>query len=148
MRYHLGEDGIMSHTARRLECCLKIARRYMPDLKRRPGWGLSSVWFRTTALYLEAIRAYADRGNIARLLLTFLALPFSLLAMTGFYFLETPRPRGQYLRNGDEPPQDMTMDRQTKLHLALWLWIIGVFAAYMAQFRDFIGPVLNSLGFE
>ena len=101
LRYHMGDAGIMSHTARRLSCCLKIARRYMPDLKRRPGQGLTSVWFRTTALYLEAIWAYARKGNYARLLFMALSLPFSLLAMTGFYFLGTPPSRGRYLRNGD-----------------------------------------------
>ncbi|NQV83962.1 MAG: hypothetical protein HQ494_09095, partial [Rhodospirillales bacterium] len=98
LRYHMGKGGIMSHTARRLQCCLKIARRYMPDLKRRTGPGLPSVWFRTTALYLEAIRAYGRKGRFVQLLLTILKLPFSLLAMTGFYFLGTPPPRGRYLR--------------------------------------------------
>ena len=102
LRYHMGEDGIMSHTARRLKCCLKIAQRYMPDLKRRPGPGLPSVWFRTTALYLEAVRAYGQKGRYVRLLLTALALPFSLLAMTTFYFLATPPPRGRYLQSGPD----------------------------------------------
>jgi glycosyltransferase involved in cell wall biosynthesis len=102
LRYHMGEGGIMSHTARRLKCCLKIARRYMPDLKRRAGPGLPSVWFRTTALYLEAVRAYGQKGKSVRLLLTALALPFSLLAMTTFYFLATPPPRGRYLQSGPD----------------------------------------------
>lgn len=102
LRYHMADGGIMSHTARRLRCCLKIARRYMPDLKRRPGPGLPSVWFRTTALYLEAIRAYGGKGHYARLLLTALALPFSLLGMTTFYFLATPPPRGRYLQSGKD----------------------------------------------
>ena len=99
LRYHMGEGGIMSHTARRLTCCLGIARRYMPDLKRRGGFGLSSVWFRTTALYLEAIRAYGAKGRVARMMLTALSLPFSLLSMTGFYFLGTPLSRNHYLRD-------------------------------------------------
>ena len=38
------------------------------------------------------------------------------------------------------------MDRQKMLSRALWLWVIGVFAAYMVQFRDFAGPILNFLG--
>ncbi len=98
LRYHMGDGGIMSHTARRLSCCLKIAMRYMPDIKRRPGQGLRSVWFRTMALYLEAIRAYGGKRRAGRLLLTVLELPFSLLAMTVFYFLATPPPRGWYLQ--------------------------------------------------
>jgi glycosyltransferase involved in cell wall biosynthesis len=102
LRYHMGDGGIMGHTARRLNCCLIIARRYMPDLKRRSGPGLSSVWFRTTALYLEAIRAYGRKGDYARLLLMAMKLPLSLLSMTGFYFLGTPPHRGQYLQGGDD----------------------------------------------
>ena len=102
LRYHMGEGGIMSHTARRLTCCLDIARRYMPDLKRRSEFGLSSVWFRTAALHLETIRAYAARGNLALMVLTALALPFSLLSMTGFYFFGTPQPRERYLRDRDD----------------------------------------------
>ena len=98
--YHMGKGGIMSHTARRLTCCLTIARRYMPDLKRRPGFGLPSVWFRTVALYLEAMRAYGNNSRFVRMVLTALSLPFSLLALTGFYFFGTPRPRGRYLSTG------------------------------------------------
>jgi hypothetical protein len=100
LRYHIGDAGIMGHTARRLRCCLKIARRYMPDLKLRAG--LFSVWFRTTALYLEAIRAYGRKGDYARLLLTALTLPFSLFGMTTFYFLCTPPPRGRYLQGSED----------------------------------------------
>ena len=97
LRYHMGEDGIMSHTARRLTCCLAIARRYMPDLKQRPGFGLSNVWFRTVALHLEAVCAYNARGRFFRMLLTALSLPFSLLSMTGFYFIGSPQARGRFL---------------------------------------------------
>jgi len=32
------------------------------------------------------------------------------------------------------------------LSRALWLWVLGVFAAYMIQYLDFVGPVLNALG--
>ncbi len=38
------------------------------------------------------------------------------------------------------------MDRQKVLGRALWLWVLGVFAAYMFQFRDFAGAVLDVLG--
>jgi len=97
LHYHMNDNGIMSHTARRLECCLKIARRYMPDLKKRPGSGLYSVWFRTTALHLEAIHAFGRKGRILQLLLTALALPFSLIKMASFYLIGMPYSRGNYL---------------------------------------------------
>lgn len=29
----------------------------------------------------------------------------------------------------------------------LWVWVAGVMAAYVYQFKGFIGPLLNLLGF-
>jgi len=100
LHYHPSPGGIMSHTERRLQCCLIIARRYIPDLMRRPGWAPASVWFRTAAIYLEAVQAYGNRGDIVRALLSAVKMPFSLLAMTLFYFFASPRPRGKYLDTG------------------------------------------------
>ena len=97
LRYHVSASGIMSHTARRLECCLKIARRNIPNLKQRPGAGVLDLWFRIAALHFEAIRAYGKRRAIPRLLLTMVKLPISLLTMTIFYFAGSPQPRGHFL---------------------------------------------------
>ena len=97
LRYHITPGGIMSHTARRLVCCLKIRQRYTPDIKQRPGGGLLDLWFRVAAIHLEAVRAYGKRGEIPGLLLTVVKLPLSLLTMTAFYFAGSPQPRGQYL---------------------------------------------------
>ena len=97
LRYNLSEDGIMGHTARRLDCCLKIARRYIPDLKRRSGSGLFSVWFRVTAVHFEAISAFGRKGCVLQSILTALAFPFSVLKITLFFFFGTPCPRGKYL---------------------------------------------------
>ncbi len=38
------------------------------------------------------------------------------------------------------------MDNRKMVNWALWLWVVGAFAAYMVQFRDFAGPILNILG--
>ena len=38
------------------------------------------------------------------------------------------------------------MDRDKMLNRALWMWVLGVFAAYMIQFREFAGPLLDVLG--
>ena len=100
LHYHPSSGGIMSHTERRLQCCLIIARRYIPDLMRRPGWAAASVWFRTAAIYLEAVQTYGNRRDIVRALLSAVKMPFSLFAMTLFYFFASPRPRGKYLDAG------------------------------------------------
>jgi glycosyltransferase involved in cell wall biosynthesis len=97
LRYHPGPGGIMSHTQRRLECCLRIARRYILDLKQRPGSALASVWFRVTAIHMEAVRAYGTQGNIPGILWTAGKFPFALLAMTVFWLFPHPTERGQFI---------------------------------------------------
>ena len=101
LRYHMSNDGIMGHTARRLECCLKIARRYMPDLKLRTNFALFSVWFRIAAIYLEAVCAFGKKGRFISMILTIMAFPLSLIRMTGCYFFRSSNPRGKYLKLSD-----------------------------------------------
>jgi glycosyltransferase involved in cell wall biosynthesis len=79
VRYHAGDGGIMGHTKRRLTCCLKIARRYAPDLCRRPGSVLVSLGYRVLALHVEAIAAYKKRGRFGALAQTVLFLPINLI---------------------------------------------------------------------
>ena len=38
------------------------------------------------------------------------------------------------------------MDRQKVLNGVFWTWVVGAFAAYIFQYRDFVRPVLNVLG--
>lgn len=101
LRYHPTPGGIMSHTERRLQCGMTIARRYYPDLKSRPGSALMSLWFRVAALHLEAARAFGARGDIGRLLWTFGRLPFSLLLMTFQCHLSPLVRRGRFLDTKD-----------------------------------------------
>ncbi len=65
-RYHHSPDGIMSHTERRIACCMRIAERYFPDLKRRraPAW--RSLWLRILAIYVEAARSYVKKKQYWR----------------------------------------------------------------------------------
>ncbi len=99
MRYHPGSGGIMSHTKRRLECALVIARRYFPDLKPRPGSALMSLWFRVTALHGEAVRAYAGKGEIGSAILVLGLLPWRLLSTTLVCSTPPSQPRGRFLEN-------------------------------------------------
>jgi glycosyltransferase involved in cell wall biosynthesis len=99
LRYHPSPGGIMSHTARRLQCCLTIAQRYIPDLKRRPGSALMSLWFRITALYMEAFRAYMARGEMFRSLMSVVAMPVRLVTATAACLIRPPGPRGHFLKS-------------------------------------------------
>ena len=38
------------------------------------------------------------------------------------------------------------IERERALSLISWAWVVAVFAAYVYQFRDLIGPVLGALG--
>ena len=97
LRYHVTTSGIMSHTARRLQCCLTIAQRYIPDLKRRPGSALMSLWFRIIALYMEAFNAYMARGDLLRSLMSVVAMPVRLVTATAACIIRPPSPRGSFL---------------------------------------------------
>jgi teichuronic acid biosynthesis glycosyltransferase TuaG len=85
VRYHAGDGGIMGHTQRRLACCLKIARRYAPDLRRRPGSPLVSLGYRVLALHVEAIRAYKKRGRFSALVSTILSLPINMVQIGAWW---------------------------------------------------------------
>ncbi len=127
-RYYPMPGSITSHTRRRLRCCLTIALRHFPDLRTRSGSALAgsalagsalaSLWFRIAAVHHEAVAAYRQRGNVGAMLGTVLAFPFNLAGTT------------------------------VAVHAgaAMWLWVITAMAAYLIQFRHFIGPIRRVLG--
>ena len=85
VRYHAGDTGIMGHTGRRLVCCLEIARRYAPALRRRPGSPLVSLAYRVLAIHVEAIRAYGKRRRYGALLYTVLSVPVNLFTASAWW---------------------------------------------------------------
>ncbi|NQV48828.1 MAG: glycosyltransferase family 2 protein [Rhodospirillaceae bacterium] len=72
MRYHITAGSITSHTARRLECSLRIAKRHAPN---RIDHG-----YRITAVHLEAITSSLAQGRPLATLGYLLQLPARLLA--------------------------------------------------------------------
>ena len=38
------------------------------------------------------------------------------------------------------------MDRNDMIQAMLWLWVVGVLAAYLYQFRGFVDPLMQTLG--
>ena len=96
-RYHVVPDSIMSHTERRLQCCLEIAARYAQALRARPGTALASLWFRVAAVHYEALRAHQARGERARAFATCLWLPLRLAAMTLGFLAGTAPARPDFI---------------------------------------------------
>jgi len=82
-RYYVNPSGITANTARRLACCLDIARRHAPALAGRPGGVLPSVCFRTAAVHYEAIRAYGRSGAWGKVLKTAASAPVALAGTAG-----------------------------------------------------------------
>ena len=96
-RYHVIPGSIMSHTERRLKCCLTIAERYMPELKKQPGLALLSVAYRVAAVHMEAASTYIQQGLYLRAGILGLRTILSLCRMSAVYFFRNPEPRPTYL---------------------------------------------------
>jgi teichuronic acid biosynthesis glycosyltransferase TuaG len=127
-RYHVVPGSIMSHTERRLSCCLDIAGRFAPSLSHHSSSPLKSLWFRIIAVYYEAAQVYLARKELPRLAFLCLRLPLSLLARTLEYALPKlvkPSPISVF---------------------ALYIWVGGTLAAYLYQFRDMADSILRAIG--
>ena len=78
-RYHINASGITSHTARRLDCTLRIAIAHFPALRARPGSSWASLWVRILAVHFEAYRAYMGSGKRLQAMKICLMLPLRLI---------------------------------------------------------------------
>jgi hypothetical protein len=120
IRYHVTAGSISSHTERRLECCLKIARDFRP--------GFASYMYRVLAVHHEAIAAYLAHGNVAKAVSVFVRIPINLIKWeTGTIQMQPAHPL---------------------VSATLWLWVLGGSAAYLYQFRSFVDPIVRVLGFK
>jgi len=82
LRYHITSSSISTHIERRLECTLKIAKRFMPALSERPGVPLFSLWYRIVAIHYEAFAAYYAQNRLAKVIWVTLRLPANILKLT------------------------------------------------------------------
>jgi teichuronic acid biosynthesis glycosyltransferase TuaG len=127
-RYHVIPGSIMSHTERRLSCCLDIAGRFAPSLSGHSSSPLKNLWFRIIAVYFEAAQVYLARKELPLLVFLCLRLPISLAVKTLEYFFPSPPKIG---------PVSV---------MALYVWVGGALAAYLYQFRDMAGSILRAIG--
>jgi len=141
-RYFVSAAGIMSHTSRRLACCLRIAARYAGDLDGRPGSTLASLWFRVLAVHYEALAVHRARREWAATLMIACRLPLSLLAMTWGHLFAGPPVRHETLEEAMAMPATETVTDDAPVLVMGWAWVIGIFAAYLWQFRDLVDPIL------
>jgi hypothetical protein len=125
-RYHVMASSVSESTDRRVAACMRVALRHFDVLKMRAGNPWSSLWYRIAAIHWEALNAHAARGRWYRVLATVSALPGRLAFAT--------------LSAGEDPAHPR------RLEWLMTAWVVGVFALYLAQFRELIGPVLAAFG--
>jgi teichuronic acid biosynthesis glycosyltransferase TuaG len=127
-RYHVTPGSIMSHTERRLSCCLDIAGRFAASLRAHSGTPLKGLWFRILAVYFEAAQTYLARKDYPLLVFLCLRLPISFAVRTLAYILPTaPKPGPIAV-------------------VALYVWIGGALTAYLYQYRDMADSILRAIG--
>lgn len=130
-RYRQGPTGIMSHTERRLSCCLRIARRYASQ------FSLNAHITRILAVHKEALAAHF--ANKKWLLAA--SIPFRLLIALFAEPLTTV-----FTTKGDAVRHPK--NRQLLIVSLSSLWMIGVLALYVAQFGNIFGAVFRVLGIQ
>lgn len=116
-RYHVTGGSITSFTARRLACSLKIARRHAPSL--------FNLWVRILAVHYEAVVAYRSSGQAGKALLSLFRLPWNMTIATM------------------APPSHSPVSEW--IVLALSVWVVGSFSAYLYRFQDLVLAAVNML---
>jgi glycosyltransferase involved in cell wall biosynthesis len=81
-RYFISPEGINAKTARRLHFFLKIANRWAPEIAKRPSGGMRALWFRISAIHLEAVRSFVKSGSYGHAAWACLCFPFSFARIT------------------------------------------------------------------
>jgi len=97
-RAHVTPGSIMSHTDRRLTCCMEVAVRYARDLKGRPGGMFTNLWYRIAAVHKEAISAHRQAGRRLGVIKTAAIMPFAFLAATLMALAEKGAPKEDFLK--------------------------------------------------
>jgi glycosyltransferase involved in cell wall biosynthesis len=82
MRYHVTTGSITSNTRRRVRCCMKIAVRFAPMLKNRPGGVYRNLWIRTLIVHAEGFQAHRGRGETLAAASMVLRCAFAITATT------------------------------------------------------------------
>lgn len=123
-RYYHTSDGIMSHTERRITCCVQIAHRYLPALRARHRNAFAILTRRLINVYSEAFTVYIRSGKFIRAAV----IPFHLtiaIVKSGL------NPDGEFHRKDTMPL------------ITFSVWLVAVIGFYLTQFESLINPVIN-----
>ena len=146
-KYYVTPGSIMSHTERRLACCLEIAQRYAADLAIFTKKPILSLWFRVLAIYMETAQAYRAQFKLPQMVGVMFRLPVGLFIATLEFKFEPRPPRVSHLVSSSE---FSTNNNHTGQHhvifITLYIWVFVILIAYLYQFRAFSRPIFNILG--
>lgn len=123
-RYYHTSGGIMSHTERRITCCVQIAHRYLPALRVRHRNAYAILSRRLINVYSEAFTVYLKSGKFIRAA----AIPFRLMIAVVNSGLNSD---GGLTRKDAIP------------FIAFSAWLIAILGFYLTQFTTLINPVIN-----
>ncbi len=116
-RYYHTPGGIMSHTERRIMCCVHIAHQYVPTLNARGGDAFNILVRRLANIYFESFSVYARSGKLLRALAIPARLVWAIVRAS--------------LKDSTAPV------------LAYSMWVVVIFGIYISQFRHLVGPIVD-----
>jgi len=114
MRYTLSATGITSHTMRRLDCTLRVAQRHQRSYP--------NLIVRLMAIHYEAVTVYWRAQNYLR--------AFWILVLLVARLVGSPLMINQSNRETNGVPNWLVW--------FFWLWVIGLFGAYLYRFNHLI----------
>jgi glycosyltransferase involved in cell wall biosynthesis len=123
-RYYHTSDGIMSHTERRIICCVKIAHRYLPAIRARHRNAYAILSRRLINLYSEAFAVYMRSRKFIRAA----AIPFRLTAAIIMSGLN---------------PDDELHRKDAMPFIAFSVWLVAVLGFYLTQFKSLVNPLID-----
>jgi len=125
-KYYHTPGGIMTHTERRIKCCVQIAYRYLPALQRREQEVIPTLIRRLMNVYSEAFSVYFRSRKFIRAVM----IPFRFARSVAKIGLNTETTSARY---------------GSFLYIGFSVWVIAILGIYLSQFQNLIGPVMNAI---
>jgi len=125
-RYFHTPGGIMSHTERRITCCIQIAHRYLPALRLRHKSAFTIFTRRLANVYSEAFSTYLGSGKYFCAAI----IPFRFAVTITKAWINT----------------DTMSDRNGSIFFMIFsIWVISILGLYLSQFQNLIEPVMGAI---
>jgi glycosyltransferase involved in cell wall biosynthesis len=122
-KYFHTPGGIMSHTERRITCCVEVAQQYLPALQARRPYAHIYLFLRLINIYFEAFSTYVHTKKYRQAL----TVPFRLIAM----IIKSVFPR--------------SLLTNPIVVISLSVWVVVIFGMYIRQFSGLFEAVYHKV---